>query len=135
MSEFDEIQHILDEVRDAGEVVAVSARIAEHDYCKCVVSHVPQPVELHLHHILPLDWGGREVEENLVLLCPTTHENVHLLLREYRRANGRPNWHVEKYFGDYARTLAALGWDQHQARLEELGLGARDDRPDHPGGH
>lgn len=133
MSKFDEVRQVLDELLDAGERVAISSRIAEHG-CQCVVGHTPQPVELHLHHILPLDWGGREVEDNQIFLCPTTHDNIHLLLREYRRANGRPNWHVEKYFGDYARTFAALGWERYQARLQELGLGARDDRPDHPGG-
>lgn len=82
--------------------------------CECVTDHNPNAVQLHVHHILPLSWGGAKEKANELLICPTTHDNVHRLLREYKKANGRPSWNVEKYFGVHARELAAEGWKRFQ---------------------
>ncbi len=34
-------------------------------------------VELHLHHIVPLSWGGVSSEENCITLCETCHRAIH----------------------------------------------------------
>lgn len=60
--------------------------------CACVVTHAPMPAELHLHHIVPLYAGGGENPENEVWLCPTSHVNVHELIRAWERAAGEPSW-------------------------------------------
>lgn len=78
--------------------------------CHCVVTHVPQPEELHRHHIWPLADGGPDEEWNWVWLCPTSHVNVHELLREYRRNAGCPPWVTRRRFGPYIRALADKGW-------------------------
>lgn len=83
--------------------------------CHCVVNHNPNAVQLHVHHILPLAWGGLKERDNEVLVCPSTHDNIHRLLREYKKADGRPSWSIERYFGSYAREMAADAWERFQA--------------------
>lgn len=45
--------------------------------CKCVKHHAPKPVAHQTHHIQPLSWGGSNDPENQVVLCGTSHDNVH----------------------------------------------------------
>lgn len=35
--------------------------------------------ELHTHHIIPLDEGGEDVTENMVLLCYTCHHEIEMV--------------------------------------------------------
>lgn len=86
--------------------------------CLCVMEHNPNPMELHLHHILPLYLGGDDVPKNLIPLCPTSHANVHELLREWMKANGKPTWAVRHKFGPYIRFLAELGYTAWQERSQ-----------------
>jgi hypothetical protein len=85
--------------------------------CLCVVWHRPSPTELHRHHVLPLakPWSGPDVAGNLVWLCPTSHSNVHELLRLYLTCHGRPPAEAVAPFGRYIRKLAARAWAQHAA--------------------
>lgn len=80
--------------------------------CLCVGQHVPEAHALARHHILPKSWGGATTAENLVVLCPSTHENVHQLLNLYIHAGGVPAWAVRRAYGVYARQLAQKAWDQ-----------------------
>lgn len=77
--------------------------------CKCVSKHVPRPLELHKHHVWPLGEGGPDVRENLVILCPTTHSNVHRLWRLYEQNEGRPPWDVLRNYSEYARAIVEKG--------------------------
>lgn len=83
--------------------------------CACVAAHSPLPVDIQVHHVWPLAWGGPDVATNRVPLCPTTHASVHWLLRAYQRAGGEPAWEVRRRVGPYARALAKQGWDAYQA--------------------
>lgn len=78
--------------------------------CACVADHNPNEVQLHRHHIWPLGWSGPNQTDNIVLLCPTTHANIHRLLREYAKAGGEPSWDIRRWFGRYANEMAATGW-------------------------
>lgn len=78
--------------------------------CGCVTEHRPVPAELNQHHILPLAWGGADVTSNRVWICPTTHVNVHELLRAYAAVDGLPTWSVRSRFSAFTRALAAEGW-------------------------
>lgn len=51
--------------------------------------HSPLPLVLHAHHVVPLSFtnAAGEPPSRTVPLCPTGHENTHLILRE--RLNGR----------------------------------------------
>lgn len=42
---------------------------------RCVVCHEKTP---HVHHIVPVEEGGTNDYDNLVVLCPTCHDNVHM---------------------------------------------------------
>lgn len=54
----------------------------DHDAaCTCAADHRPPPLELHSHHVWPLYLGGPDTTENRRWLCPTTHANVHEILR------------------------------------------------------
>lgn len=78
--------------------------------CSCVATHVPRPAELHIHHVVPLSWGGPDIATNETWLCPTAHVNVHELLAAYKRANGLPAWEVRRRFSAFTRALAERGW-------------------------
>lgn len=86
----------------------------EHASCGCVNDHNPNPMELHRHHIWPLYAGGPDTEDNLVWLCPTSHVNVHELLRAYEEHGGRPPWDIRKRFNYKIRTWAERGWEKMQ---------------------
>lgn len=43
---------------------------------------------LHLHHIVPLRWGGKDEEDNLILLCPNHHAVAHAIIGLWRSADG-----------------------------------------------
>lgn len=34
-------------------------------------------IELHIHHIVPKQYGGLDIESNLILLCKECHETLH----------------------------------------------------------
>ena len=83
--------------------------------CRCVSVHRPVPLETHAHHIWPTADGGPNVADNLVQLCPTTHANVHDLLRELKRSGGKLTYRQaqEMYtepVSQYAFSVARLGW-------------------------
>lgn len=78
--------------------------------CVCVADHNPEPRELHRHHIIPLYLGGPDEESNLVWLCPSSHSNVHMLIRRWESNDGEPAWWTRRLFGIYIRDLAEAGW-------------------------
>lgn len=89
----------LEEVRELGVM------------CKCVGKHVPLPMAYHKHHIIPKYLGGTDSKENLLVLCPTTHYNVHALLQHYGRYKGTPPGSVRKHYSDYVQGLAKRAWE------------------------
>jgi hypothetical protein len=93
--------------------------LAAHDMgqtCRCVLHHNPNPMELHRHHVLPLAWGGQATPDNEVWLCPTSHANVHELLRAHERYEGAVPWAIRKRFSIYIRSLAADGWKRSRGQ-------------------
>lgn len=87
-----------------GEPVAIAFRAAP---CRCVSRHHPQPRYNHMHHIIPLSWGGSDGPENLAALCPTSHENLHMTLRAWIKA-GRP---TKTKLTPFVLDLAMRAWD------------------------
>lgn len=53
--------------------------------CVCATEHRPAPLEYERHHVWPLYLGGPDIEDNTIWVCPTTHTNVHEILREFMR--------------------------------------------------
>lgn len=94
---------------------------AAHDadaVCGCVAEHRPPVLELELHHLLPLFLGGAKDGET-VWICPTSHANVHELLRMMLRAGPltyRQCQDVQpRPVSKYAHTLAVDGYLRWQA--------------------
>lgn len=83
----------------------------ENKKCPCVMDHNPNPMELNEHHIWPLYLGGPDTKDNLIWLCPTTHTNVHELIREWMKFKGEPPWYVRTKFSVFTRNLAQQGYD------------------------
>lgn len=74
--------------------------------CPCVADHNPNPMRPERHHVWPLGMGGDDDPANLLYLCPTTHENVHLLILLWKRHGGEPPWSERRRFGQFAQDLA-----------------------------
>lgn len=82
--------------------------------CVCVGKHVPLPNLLNAHHKVPKYYGGHDTDDNLVWLCPTTHVNVHALLREYDRNKGIPHGSIRKHYSMYVQDLAGYAWEHRE---------------------
>jgi hypothetical protein len=97
-----------------------------HDHgqiCPCVADHRPAPLELNRHHIHPLAAGGPDDDSNIAWICPTTHANVHELLRLIVARCGDLPWTVvtalyEQPVSRYAFHLAHEGWRRMTAAKE-----------------
>lgn len=87
--------------------------VSTHDEgqeCACVMHHTPKVTHVHRHHILPLSWDGPDTPDNIVWLCPSSHEHVHILLRAYVKYEGAVPWSIRRQFNAYVNALAAEGW-------------------------
>ncbi len=83
------------------------------EVCDCVTEHRPTPMVYERHHILPLAWGGPDVPENVVTVCPTTHRGVHELLEwivDHQTWPPRPVW---SRYPRFVRELARQAVEQH----------------------
>lgn len=81
--------------------------------CQCVTDHRPAVVGTDFHHVVPLGWGGPDVKENIVELCPTTHRSLHDLLRWIVREQRWPGREVLYRFPRYVQLLAARAVREH----------------------
>jgi hypothetical protein len=83
--------------------------------CECCYEHRPAVLEPQAHHLWPVYLGGPVHPQTLLGLCPTTHTNVHRMLRAMVKAGrtmtrdelaetGRP------YPPKYAWWVACTGW-------------------------
>ena len=77
--------------------------------CLCVRRHSPTVTgaALELHHILPRMYGGGDALENLVWLCATAHNVVHIRLRTGLGGNA---YHRRIADAGAAAVLAAHGY-------------------------
>lgn len=96
-----------------------------HDYgrsCLCSANHQPGVLELTIHHVWPLGEGGPDDPANEVSVCPTTHYNVHELLRAMIAADREISlYEFSAKYGEvavsrYARNLAATGYRRIKAQ-------------------
>ena len=62
--------------------------------------HSPEVASYDEHHAVPVSMGGPDVAENLVVVCPTGHRNVHVCIAAMKRGTARQ--------ADWGRTTWAL---------------------------
>lgn len=80
--------------------------------CVCVAEHRPTVLEPQGHHLWPLYLGGPPHPETLVGLCPTTHTNVHRILRAMVKAGAwLPRNPGEPHYSHQIATLGFQAWD------------------------
>ena len=95
----------------------VTAKPSGEKKCLCVKWHRPKPLILHAHHVWPLGDGGPDEDENLVWLCPTTHNNVHQLWRLTKKFDqGVVPLTLRRPYTDYAREIVDRGLAQKYPR-------------------
>lgn len=65
-------------------------------------SDTPSSQRLHLHHILPRRYGGRNTKNNLITLCPSCHQQIEYVARRFfksyesEEAKRRTRWYTVK---------------------------------------
>jgi hypothetical protein len=89
------------------DLVATLPPGLKREGCKCVTEHRPAVVGTDFHHVVPRAWGGPDVAENIVELCPTTHRSLHDLLRWAVRNQAWPPRAVLYRYPRYVRQLGA----------------------------
>ena len=102
------------DVSSLGDPVAIPFKTRP---CGCVTRHHPHPRFNHLHHIVPLSWGGSDDPSNIIALCPTSHENIHMNLRKWVAA-GKP---LKTNLTPFVLDLAMRAWKgrAHQEALSQ----------------
>lgn len=80
--------------------------------CVCSAVHTPAVLEPQRHHLWPVFLGGPATHATLVLLCPTTHTNVHRILRAMLKAGTwLPRALGEPHYSHQIATLGFQAWD------------------------
>lgn len=80
--------------------------------CAIHSKHIPETHLNERHHVWPLGEGGPNIEDNLITLCATGHNNVHELLKLYKLHRAAPPYSELRRFSRGERQLAALGWER-----------------------
>lgn len=80
--------------------------------CEVHTVHKPSSHINHEHHVWPRGHGGPNVAENLIVVCPTGHYNIHRLLEELLTARGEVPYSVLRQFAHDERKYAQLGYDR-----------------------
>ena len=80
--------------------------------CVCVRNHTPMLRISEAHHVWPVGMGGPEHPATLLGLCPTTHDWVHGILRDFVKNGWHRHRHTEPF---YAFQVATLGWQAWDA--------------------
>ncbi len=76
--------------------------------------HIPNSHVNHRHHVWPVSLGGPDTPDNIVVVCPTGHANIHTLLNLFRVHRGEPPYTETRQFAFGERELARLGWQRLQ---------------------
>lgn len=78
--------------------------------CQVHKKHLPNSHINHRHHIYPLGHGGPDIEDNIVIVCPTGHSNIHDLLNTYLMLMGRVPYETLRRYTYGERNIAELGY-------------------------
>lgn len=94
--------------------------------CLCVSEHRPPVLEYEFHHVWPLYLGGPDVAANKVWICPTTHANVHELMRLMVAGKGSTDSELsaleERPVSRYAAALARQGYMEWISAVLDTGV-------------
>ncbi len=80
--------------------------------CEIHREHTPASHINHRHHIWPLGLGGPDIEDNIVVVCPTGHSNIHDLLKYFQMHRGVVPYRIMRRYSMGERKLAELGYER-----------------------
>lgn len=80
--------------------------------CQLHTKHMPETHINHRHHVWPKGDGGPDIEDNIIVACPTGHYNVHDLLAFYKIHMGNVPYSVLRRYAMNERKFAKLGYDR-----------------------
>ncbi len=78
--------------------------------CQLHKKHIPESRVNHRHHVWPLGYGGPDIEDNILVACPTGHYNVHDLLQQYIMLMGKVPYPILRRYSYGERKAAELGY-------------------------
>lgn len=81
--------------------------------CPCRSEHAPSVPWTHGHHLWPLFAGGPDSPENLVYVCPATHDWAHVIWRVFEKNDGPVS--RQRTWPFYAYNIAVEGWEMMTA--------------------
>ncbi len=90
----------------------MSAPLESAEPCMVHGRHHPIPRLCHRHHVWPLGNGGPDTDDNIVIVCPTGHVNIHALLTAYLAHQGQPPYSDERRYSFHERRIARLGFER-----------------------
>jgi hypothetical protein len=80
--------------------------------CEVHSGHAPHSHINDRHHVWPLGAGGPDIPENIVVVCPTGHRNIHSLLEQYQAHRGEVPFAISRRYALKERHYAQLGYDR-----------------------
>lgn len=80
--------------------------------CQLHTKHMPETHINHRHHVWPLGDGGPDIEDNIIVACPTGHMNIHDLLSHYKMLMGNVPYGIIRRYSHRERAYAQLGYDR-----------------------
>jgi len=92
--------------------VSAETRLETREECTQHNTHYPRSHLNHRHHVWPLGMGGPATEDNIVVICPTGHANVHELLKAYIEFHGQVPYAIRRQYPRGERRLAQLGYER-----------------------
>jgi hypothetical protein len=84
--------------------------------CQLHKRHLPESHINHRHHVWPLGEGGPDIEDNIVIACPTGHTNIHHLLTEFKMLMGKVPYETMRRYSFEERKYAELGYKRMTRR-------------------
>jgi len=76
-------------------------------------AHTPVSHLNHRHHVWPLSLGGPDDPDDVIIVCPTGHYNIHTLLDQYVVHRGEVPWGVVRRYARGERQYAKLGYERY----------------------
>jgi hypothetical protein len=80
--------------------------------CELHGRHLPESHINHRHHVWPLGDGGPDISDNIIVICPTGHMNVHDLVSHYKMLMGEVPYTILRTYSFEERRVAKLGYDR-----------------------
>lgn len=105
-----------------------AARFLAGNHCTVHHRHYPEPARTVGHHRRPLEYGGTNTPDNIVLICDTGHYNLHAYIDTALWNYLHPDTiRALPKLTRSEKPIAAEGYDQAKIHADTKGAGYRID--------